>query len=302
MPFGPIGGVWSRRILRKLRSRRNCKNLPDAPLELFTFEHYAATAARAYNPYVSTGSGNGPYIVATGVFLAEADLHTYNYWDSLHRGFEPLQCWWAASPWRTCQPADGAGRGRGARGAAAGLAAGCRAADGLVLPPRTVGRAVETGLTVRRDLIFSRRRSSSRLRRWRISFARISTYYSLGHVPGRISGPCGRQNGGVSNLPLFPLYHVAGNLSRSCAASGSGHIRSCRCPWPNNRWVPGLLFGKCSTVLCQRLRRGGVEDNDAVAAPSPAVTIHCSGDLVIVKRAQSIEYHINRHIGEMEGL
>ena len=65
--------------------------MPHAALKLFTVEHNTATATCAHDSDVSTGSGNGPYIVAAGMFFTEANLHTHNHWDSLHHGYEPLR-------------------------------------------------------------------------------------------------------------------------------------------------------------------------------------------------------------------
>ncbi len=64
---------------------------------------------------------------------------------------------------------DEAGRARGAREVAGDFEAEGRA------PPREVDRDAVTGFTVRSDLIFSRIRSSSRLRERCISLARIRT-------------------------------------------------------------------------------------------------------------------------------
>lgn len=82
---------YSKCILRFLRNRRDCDNLPNAPLELFSFEHNATAAAGTQNANVSAGSGNGPYIVAAGMLLAKADLHAHDHWDSLRHGYEPLR-------------------------------------------------------------------------------------------------------------------------------------------------------------------------------------------------------------------
>lgn len=65
--------------------------MPDAALKLFTFEHHATTTSSAHHSYVGSGTSNGPHIIAAGMFLPEADLHTYNHGDSLHRGYEPLR-------------------------------------------------------------------------------------------------------------------------------------------------------------------------------------------------------------------
>lgn len=69
---------------------------------------------------------------------------------------------------------EGAGRGRGGLAAAADF-------EVVGLPPlRAPLREVETGFTVRSDLIFSWSRSSARLRALCISFARIRTIAPLG--------------------------------------------------------------------------------------------------------------------------
>ena len=65
--------------------------MPNAPLELFSFEHNATAAAGTQNANVSAGSGNGPYIVAAGMLLSKANLHAHNYRDSLRHGYEPLR-------------------------------------------------------------------------------------------------------------------------------------------------------------------------------------------------------------------
>ena len=65
------------------------------------------------------------------------------------------------------------GRARGA------LAAPCALVAVGRLPPRTADREGDAGFTVRRDLIFSRSRSSSRLRDRCISLARIRTNCSF---------------------------------------------------------------------------------------------------------------------------
>jgi hypothetical protein len=86
----PVGEVYSRRILHGTRGRRHGNDLPNAPLELFTFEHYASATACAHHANVSAGTSNGPYIIAARMLFAEPDLHAYNNGDSLHRGYEPL--------------------------------------------------------------------------------------------------------------------------------------------------------------------------------------------------------------------